>query len=481
MQRSIKVKTDYKDSMVKAPSTEQSLASKWKLPIAVSVLAFALALRWYDWAQVYNQPNEEQALTQGADWGDASQITMDLALPENDAQISISTAAPTKVADAPLEPATPSEAVAATEPEWKTFTIKSGDNLAYYFQEAGLESKAVQEVLSLGKEVQHLKRIYPDQTLRLLPDSNGRLQALQFDIDPLTTLIVTRQENGSLRSHIEDKPIEKRVAFGGAEIFDSFFVAGKQAKLDDALIMELANVFAYDIDFANDIQPNDTFKVLFEEYFVNGVKVGNGPIVAAEFVNSGKAYRAIRYTDSNGDSTYYSPNGQSLKKAFIRTPVQYTRISSHFNLHRRHPVLHKIRAHKGVDYAAPTGTPVKAAGAGKVVFVGKKGGYGNAIILQHGTKYTTLYGHLSRFAKLKNGASVRQGQVIGYVGSTGLASGPHLHFEFRINGVHHDPLKVALPQAEGLSGKTKQQFLAYSDNLIRMMETQGKVLVASND
>ncbi|MBS0288138.1 MAG: peptidoglycan DD-metalloendopeptidase family protein [Proteobacteria bacterium] len=462
MQRSIKVKTDYKNSRVKQPSIALNLVGKWKLPLALSMLAFALIWRLSDISPRHEAIQEAQETI----WESSSQVTLDLTLPENEMQ-------------APIEEAqaTPMD----SDEQWKTFTIKSGDNLAYYFQEAGLDSKAVQEVLSLGKDAQHLKRIYPDQTLRLLANDDGQLQALQFDIDPLTTLIVQRQDDGYLKSHIEDKPLEKRIAFGGAQIFDSFFVAGKQAKLDDALIMELAQVFAYDIDFANDIQPSDSFKVLFEEYFVNGVKVGNGPIMAAEFVNNGKPYRAVRYTDASGVSSYYSPNGQSLKKAFIRTPVQYTRISSHFNLHRKHPVLHKIRAHKGVDYAAPTGTPVKAAGSGKVVFVGKKGGYGNAIILQHGTKYTTLYGHLSRFAKIKNGTAVKQGQVIGYVGSTGLASGPHLHFEFRVNGVHHDPLKVALPQDEGISSKAKKQFLAYSNNLLRMMESQGKVLIAAND
>jgi murein DD-endopeptidase MepM/ murein hydrolase activator NlpD len=294
--------------------------------------------------------------------------------------------------------------------------------------------------------------------------------------------MVHRADNGKLISRVEDKPIEKRVAFGGGKILDSFFVAGKNAKLDDAMIMELANVFAYDIDFAQDIQPNDYFKVLFEEYFVNGVKVGNGPIVAAEFVNNGKQFQAIRYTDSTGQASYYSPSGQSLRKAFIRTPVQFTRISSHFNLQRRHPILHKIRAHKGVDYAAPIGTPVKAAGQGKVVFVGQKSGYGNTIILQHGPKYSTLYAHLSKFAKsLRPGNTIRQGQIIGFVGKTGLASGPHLHYEFRINGVHHNPLTVALPQSEGVTAGEKSKFLAYANDLKRMMNYHGKVVVAAND
>jgi len=432
----VMIKTDYKQ----APTT-----LKWKLPLAFSLLAFLLIFKLSHW---FDQ-----------DWVEP-QITLPIALPETEVK-------------------TP-EQLKQNDIEWQTFTIRSGHTLAQYFQEAGLESKALQDILAL-RDAQHLKRIYPGQTLRIDATESGQLKNCQFDIDPLTTLIIS-QSNGKLLSHIEHKPIEKRVAFGGGKIFDSFFMAGKQAKLDDALILELASVFAYDIDFALDIQPHDHFKVLFEEYFVNGVKVGNGPIVAAEFVNNGKEYRAIRYTDGAGLANYYAPNGQSLRKAFIRTPVQYTRISSHFNLQRRHPILHHIRAHKGVDYAAPVGTPVKAAGQGKVIFAGKKGGYGNAIIVQHGPKYTTLYGHLSRFAKsLKVGHPIKQGQIIGFVGQTGLASGPHLHYEFRINGVHHDPLTVPLPKSEGVSPSEKPKFLAHANNLLHMMSYHGKTVIAQND
>jgi len=279
------------------------------------------------------------------------------------------------------------------------------------------------------------------------------------------------REQGQLKAKLEERPLEKRIAFRHGIIQNSFFMAGKQARLDDGLIMALAEVFAYDIDFAQDIRPNDQFKVLFEEYFVDNTKISNGPIIAAEFIARGKQHRAIRYTDEQGRTSYYNPTGKSLQKAFIRTPVQHTRISSHFNLQRCHPVLHQIRAHRGVDYAAPTGTPVKAAGQGKVIFIGQKGGYGNTVILKHGSQYSTLYGHLNGFAKnLKQGQRVSQGQIIGFVGSTGLASGPHLHFEFRINGVHHNPLTVKLPQAEGIAEKIKPHFLAHASNLIKLME-----------
>lgn len=443
-----------------------STASKWLVPLAGSFFAFVLIWQFTQGSAWKNYSTENQEW----DVDSAHQVVLNVALPDDQTQTAL------------LQPKTIAESHALNQqPEHQSFTIKSGDNLAYYFQQAGVDPKALQEVLAL-RDAQHLKRIYPGQTLRIHANDQGRLQSFQFDIDPLTTLIVHRKANGLLMSYIEEKPIEKRVAFGGGRIVDSFFVAGKQANLDDALIMALANVFTYDIDFAQDIKPNDYFKVLFEEYYVNGVKVGNGPIVAAEFVNNGKNYQAIRYTDSNGQASYYSPAGQSLKKAFIRTPVQFTRISSHFNLHRHHPVLHTIRAHKGVDYAAPTGTPVKAAGSGKVAFVGKKGGYGNVITLQHGSKYTTVYGHLSRFAKnLKAGKIVKQGEIIGYVGSTGLASGPHLHFEFQVDGVHKNPLTVTMPQAEGISGSAKPKFLAYSKDLLQLMDKHQKVFIASNE
>ncbi len=463
MQRYIKVKTDYKYRKSRQANSISIMISKWRLPLALTLLACVLVFKLGSWSLPFS-PSDEQ------EWLDENRVTLNVSLPENEEETVL------------IQPATLAQDSIAHANEWQSFIIKAGDNLALYFQQAGLDSKALQEVLSIGRDAHYLKRIYPGQTLRFQANSTGQLQAFQLDIDPLTTFAVQRQDNGKLISHIEEKPIEKRVAFGGGKILDSFFVAGKNANLDDALIMELAQVFAYDIDFALDIQPNDYFKVLFEEYYVNGVKVGNGPIVAAEFVNSGKHYQAIRYTDSVGQASYYSPTGRSLKKAFIRTPVQYTRISSHFNLHRHHPVLHKIRAHRGVDYAAPTGTPVKAAGSGKVVFVGKKGGYGNAIILQHGARYKTLYGHLSRFAKsLKNGTAVRQGQIIGYVGSTGLASGPHLHFEFQVDGVHHNPLTVALPQAEEISGRTKSHFLAHANDLLQLMSKQERVFLAANE
>ncbi len=202
--------------------------------------------------------------------------------------------------------------------------------------------------------------------------------------------------------------------------------------LDERVAFELAEIFQYDIDFVLDIQSGDRFTVVYEEVFQDGERLRTGNILAAKFINEGREYRAVRYVDDKGHGEYFTPDGRSLRKAFIRAPVQFSRISSRFNPSRRHPVLNTIRAHRGVDYAAPVGTPVRAAGEGRVRFVGRQGGYGNVIELEHGSGVVTVYGHLSRFAaQMRRGQRVELGKVIGYVGKTGLATGPHLHYEYR--------------------------------------------------
>lgn len=224
-------------------------------------------------------------------------------------------------------------------------------------------------------------------------------------------------------------------------ISSSLDEAGKKAGMSDELIDQLTQIFAWDIDFATNLHEGDRFTVIYERGGYNGAD----DIVAAEFVNRGKTFRAVRYIDKEGFANYYTPEGNALQKAFLSTPVDFARISSHFDLHRKHPVLNRIRAHKGVDYAARTGTPVKATGAGEIAFIGRKGGYGQVIIIKHGDRYETVYAHLSRFKPgLSEGSQVRQGEIIGNVGQTGLATGPHLHYEFRIDGIHQNPLTAQI-------------------------------------
>ncbi|MAJ91002.1 MAG: M24/M37 family peptidase [Legionellales bacterium] len=224
--------------------------------------------------------------------------------------------------------------------------------------------------------------------------------------------------------------------------------------------MQLVAIYGWDIDFALDIRKGDSFTVIYEEQYKEGRMVVEGPIIAAEFINKEKVIRAFRYLDNSGRNDYYNSNGEAMRKAFLRTPVDFfSRISSKFSFGRKHPVLNKIRAHKGVDYAAPMGTPIKATGDGIVAYVGKNGGFGNTIKLKHGGAYTTVYAHLHRFVKnISRGKKVKQGQIIGYVGQSGLATGPHLHYEFQIHGVHRNPLTVKLPKVKTIKKEVISEF-----------------------
>ncbi len=333
-----------------------------------------------------------------------------------------------------------------TPKQWREFKVKSGDNLARLFERASIKPQQLDELMKSGKAVKTLRKIFPKDIIRVLSDDKGMLQALRYDIDHKSYLMVERT-SGVLVAKTYNHRIETRQAHASGVIKSSLFLAAQDAGISQNIIMELANVFGWDIDFALDIRKGDNFSLLYEELFRNGEKISDGNILAAEFTNSGKTYRAVRYTNPQTNrSEFFTPDGKSMRKAFLRTPVNFTRISSRFTVNRYHPILHKFRSHKGVDYAAKRGTPVHSAGDGKVIFKGKKGGYGNVMIVQHGSKYTTLYAHLKNYnRKLRVGSKVKQGQTIAYVGSSGLATGPHLHYEFRVNGTHRNPLTVKLP------------------------------------
>ncbi len=335
-----------------------------------------------------------------------------------------------------------------------TIKVSRGDTLSGIFKRIGI-LRELPAVMKAGPAARALSNLRPGEALTVVLEQN-QLQRLHYRPQNGDELNVTRTPDG-LQANVVQHHYEHRLFHAGGSIQNSLFIDGQRAGLSDRLIMQLAEIFGWDIDFALDLRPGDQFTVVYDTLYENGARVREGNIVAAEFVNQGRSFRAIRYTDPSGHTDYYTPDGHSLRKAFLRTPVQFSRISSRFNLHRKHPILNRVRAHTGVDYAAPIGTPVRAAGDGKVIYKGWKGGYGRFIVLQHGQRYSTAYGHLSRFAaKLRAGTRVRQGQVIGYVGQSGLATGPHLHYEFRINGIHRDPLKVKLPAAQPL----KAQFMA---------------------
>ncbi len=312
-------------------------------------------------------------------------------------------------------------------------------------------------------------------------DGDRMLQSLEWQLDETDTLQITRKGPG-FESKTLKTELERRLATVSGIIDSSLFLAGQKAGLSDNLIMQMAEILGWDIDFALDIRAGDRFSVIYEELFGDGgKKVRDGRIKAVEFSNRGRPVVALRYTDPTGFTDYYSPDRHSMRKAFLRTPVKFSRISSRFSRGRYHPILNRIRSHKGVDYAAPTGTPIKAAGDGKIKLMGRKGGYGRTVILQHGGAYSTLYGHLSRYAKgLKRGKKVRQGQVIGYVGRSGLATGSHLHYEFRINGVHRNPLRVKLPKALPLEKKYRQDFAAKTQPLLAQLDLLRRTRIALN-
>jgi murein DD-endopeptidase MepM/ murein hydrolase activator NlpD len=361
---------------------------------------------------------------------------------------------------------------------WQSVKVKSGDSLALIFSRLGLSPTTLYNIMSLGKQVSNLKKIRPGQILNFHIEDD-KLIALEYEMNLTKTLLVEKTEN-KFSSEIKEVELERVVKNTSAIINDSLFLAGKRAGMTDNLIMQLVAVYGWDIDFALDIREGDSFTVIYEEQYKDGVKVSDGPIIAAEFVNRDTPLRAIRYKHDDGRVDYYADNGDAMRKAFLRTPVELARISSRFNLKRRHPILNKIRAHKGVDYAASTGTPIKATGDGTVIHAGKKGGYGRTVILKHGGKYSTLYAHMHRYAKgVRTGARVKQGQVIGYVGKSGLATGPHLHYEFRINGVHRNPLTVKLPKVESINKKHLAEFKAkINPMLVELNRITGKSAIA---
>ena len=374
-------------------------------------------------------------------------------------------AAPLRVSLSRPRTATPPR-ISDDAADWRTARVKRGENLSLIFSRLGFSAAELQSILSLGHGVDRLKRLYPGDELRYRAGPDGRLEALRYRVDEAHSLAIDRQDAGFSVSTITH-PIEHRQRFAKASIDDSLFLAAQRAGLSDRLTMELAGIFGWDIDFALDIRKGDTFAVIYDEIYQNGERLRDGDILAASFTNRGRTYRAIRFDDGH----YYTPEGKSMRKAFLRTPVRFTRISSRFSLGRKHPILHRIRAHHGVDYAAPTGTPIKATGDGKVVFLGRKGGYGRVIMLKHGSRYSTVYAHLSRYRRgLHRGSRVRQGQIIGYVGMSGLATGPHLHYEFRVNGVHRNPLTVHLPDAAPLPRDRMARFKARATPLLAQLE-----------
>lgn len=381
------------------------------------------------------------------------------------------------------EPAVPA-ALEQPELEWQTFAIKSGDTLSSLFKKAGFGDGIMLSVIHGEGEAEKLQRLYAGETIRFATTGDGALASVELQRNLLETLKITR-EGENFTGQTEVRKPEARPAFASGTIDGSLYLAAREAGLSDQLTMELAGIFGWEIDFVYDVRKGDQFEVVYEELYLDGEKFDTGRILSARFVNRGEENTALLYTDSNGDSDYYNSNGKSMRKAFLRTPIN-ARVSSPFNLQRRHPVLDVVRPHEGTDYGAPPGTPIKAAGAGRVKFAGWKGGYGRTVILKHGDNITTLYAHMSRLKKgIKNGTRVKQGETIGYVGSSGMVTGPHLHYEFRLNGAPRNSRTVKLPDAKPVPSSEMARFKQVTEQRIAQFdvfrESYRQLALASDD
>lgn len=381
-------------------------------------------------------------------------------------------------AESPSETDTPPKT--PDRERWTEVTIRKGDTLSDILKRAGHDSSDIHRLIQSNPDAHVFRQMRPGQKLRLRAEANKPLQELVYETDPGEAFHLVRHE-GRFELTKELRTFETRVAHVSGTIESSLFEDGQDAGLSDNLVMKLVEIFGWDIDFALDLRRGDSFSVVYEEKFWQGQKVTDGAILAAEFVNQGRAFRAIAFRDANGYVSYYAPDGASVRRAFLRTPVEFSHITSRFTNSRYHPILKTRRAHKGVDYAAPTGTPVRATASGRILSIGTQGGYGKRVVVRHNATYSTLYGHLSRFrADLRVGSFVDQGQTIGYVGATGLASGPHLHYEFQVNGEHRNPLTFKSAGGGKIASQNRDEFARLADGWSARLDVIGhKSQVAS--
>ena len=348
--------------------------------------------------------------------------------------------------------------------KWTTYHVKSYDNLTNIFHKLGHQNtlKTLQRNKALKKELASLKK----GSIVRASSNEGKLSELVFTHDKKNSYVISLND-GKYTGTWKRNIFEIRQSRASFTIKNGLFFDGRKAGIANNIIKQVVKVFDWDIDFSHDVRVGDEVTAVFEEIYHDGDKVGNQYLLAAEFVNKGREFKAIRYTYKDGKSDYFTPQGREMKKAFIRTPIAHARVSSHFNPGRFHPVLHKIKAHKGTDFAARTGTPIMATGNGIIKSIGRKGGFGRAVVIKHREGYTTLYAHMSRFnKKLRAGSKVYQGDIIGYVGSTGLATGPHLHYELKLAGRAIDPMRASLPNSMSLTTKELQDFRDSAINLV---------------
>jgi len=347
--------------------------------------------------------------------------------------------------------------LATEESRKETYKVTRGDSLGYIFKKRGYDL-AIPHFVSKHEVAKKLTSIRVGKELTFLFNENDQMTGIEYPLNPLQRLSIKLDGSEVSNAEIVDISFETQTKTISAEINSSLYLAAQDAGLSINLIMEMVRIFGWDVDFVQDIRRGDSFHVVYEEHIKNGVKIDDGDILAAEFTTQGQTYRAFRFENKDGSPSYFNEQGESMLGTFLRSPVEFSRISSRFGK-RKHPISKKWKAHKGVDYAASTGTPIRATADGKVILAGRKGGYGKTVILRHAGRFTTLYAHMNGYAKgIKSGARVKQGQTIGYVGSTGMSTGPHLHYEFRLDGVHRNPLTFKTPKASSISPEKKIAF-----------------------
>lgn len=375
----------------------------------------------------------------------------------------------------------PPDASAATVDEWQVVRVQPGQTLSDIFTARGLGMADLQKVLDAAGDARSaLHSIRPGDEFDFLLGADGSLNGFRFDRDQASRATV-RFDGTQPTVAVQQRDMDLREQVAHGVIRSSLYAAGDQAGMDAAMVGKLADLFKYDIDFVQDLREGDSFTVIYDDIYRDGVRYGQGNIIAAEFINQGKRYTAYRFRKADGSYGWYSEDGRPIQKSFLRIPVDFTRISSTFSVARMHPILGRMRAHKGVDYAAPSGTPIHAAGDGVIKFHGWERGYGNFVVIQHNSSISTAYGHMSRFVKGQRvGERVRQGEVIGYVGMTGLATGPHLHYEFRVNGAQRNPQTVTLPKPEPLPAAQMARFKAevVKPQLARLTELDARIRLA---
>ena len=384
-----------------------------------------------------------------------------------------------------LPKASPVTVQAPTVEDWQRVTVKPGQTLSDIFASQGLGMTDLQRVMdAAGKSASALHNIRPNEEFDFLLGSDGSLKGLRFESDAANRAIV-RLDGGEAKLTLEPRELDTREHVAHGVIDSSLYAAGSRAGMSAGMVGKLADLFKYDIDFVQDLRVGDSFTVIYDDIYRDGSYYTEGDIVAAEFVNQGHRYTAYRFRKPDGSTGWFSEDGRPIQKSFLRIPVDFTRISSRFSAGRMHPILGRMRAHKGVDYAAPSGTPIHAAGDGVIKYRGWMRGYGNFVIVQHNGSISTAYGHMSRFAAGERvGQHVRQGQVIGYVGMTGLATGPHLHYEFRVNGVQRNPQTVTLPKPQPLPpaqlARFKQQVVAPQLARLKQVDENVKLAMAAS-